>query len=103
MIDCKLRCGKWYEVDRPTPAAPEDRDLNDSQCLIRSLTDMTVKPPLRIFAWDIETTKLPLKFPDSAFDRVTMISIMIDGSVFLIVNREEVSADIADLEYTPKP
>merc|ERR1719230_2176747 len=94
MIDCKLRCGKWYEVTRPTPRPTDDRDLNDSQTTIECLKEMTVKPPLRVFAWDIECTKLPLKFPDSAYDRVTMISIMIDGSGFLIVNRAEVSEDI---------
>jgi hypothetical protein len=38
------------------------------------LTNMTLLPDkldkadLRIFAFDIETTKSPLKFPDSKFD-----------------------------------
>ena len=32
-------------------------------------------------AFDIETTKLPLKFPDSASDQIMMISYMIDGQV----------------------
>eukprot|EP00930_Biecheleria_cincta_P017416 TRINITY_DN1385_c0_g1_i1.p1 TRINITY_DN1385_c0_g1~~TRINITY_DN1385_c0_g1_i1.p1 ORF type:complete len:2608 (-),score=472.89 TRINITY_DN1385_c0_g1_i1:198-7172(-) len=64
---------------------------------------MQKKPGLRIFAWDIECTKAPLKFPDSAHDQITMISIMADGSGFLIVNRDQVSADIEPLEYTPKP
>ena len=32
-------------------------------------------------AYDIETTKLPLKFPDSSFDVIMMISYMIDGQV----------------------
>lgn len=32
-----------------------------------------------------------------------MISYMIDKRGFLIVNREIVSEDIADFEYTPKP
>ena len=53
-------------------------------------------------AFDIETTKLPLKFPDAAFDQIMMISYMIDGQGFLITNREIVSEDIADFEYTPK-
>lgn len=34
-------------------------------------------------AFDIETTKLPLKFPDSASDQIMMISYMIDGQVFV--------------------
>jgi DNA polymerase epsilon subunit 1 len=54
-------------------------------------------------AYDIETTKLPLKFPDAAIDQVMMISYMIDGQGFLITNREIVSEDIEDFEYTPKP
>lgn len=32
-----------------------------------------------------------------------MISYMIDGRGFLIINRQVVSADIEDFEYTPKP
>ena len=56
-----------------------------------------------VFAFDIETTKLPLKFPDAVIDQVMMISYMIDGQGFLITNREIVSEDISDFEYTPKP
>ena len=56
-----------------------------------------------VMAFDIETTKLPLKFPDSAIDQIMMMSYMIDGQGFLITNREIVSEDIADFEYTPKP
>lgn len=56
-----------------------------------------------VLAFDIETTKLPLKFPDSVIDQIMMISYMIDGQGFLITNREIVSEDINDFEYTPKP
>ena len=56
-----------------------------------------------VLAYDIETTKMPLKFPDAATDQIMMISYMIDGQGFLITNREIVSEDIADFEYTPKP
>ena len=56
-----------------------------------------------MLAFDIETTKLPLKFPDSVIDQIMMISYMIDGQGFLITNREIVSEDIDDFEYTPKP
>lgn len=35
--------------------------------------------------------------------QVFMISYMIDGQGFLIVNREVVSSDIDGFEYTPKP
>ena len=34
-----------------------------------------------VLAFDIETTKSPLKFPDSSIDLVMMISYMIDGQV----------------------
>lgn len=83
-------------------------------------------------AFDIETTKLPLKFPDAETDQIMMISYMIDGQVrvacealslsrcraavcagftalrlflqgFLITNREIVSESIEDFEFTPKP
>lgn len=56
-----------------------------------------------VLAFDIETTKLPLKFPDAVIDQIMMISYMIDGQGFLITNREIVSEDINDFEYTPKP
>ena len=36
-----------------------------------------------VLAFDIETTKLPLKFPDSSTDSIMMISYMIDGQVRL--------------------
>lgn len=85
-----------------------------------------------VLAFDIETTKLPLKFPDAETDQIMMISYMIDGQVsliyftalcslfyfiyefysrlrpfflkgFLITNREIVSENIEDFEFTPKP
>lgn len=34
-----------------------------------------------MLAFDIETTKSPLKFPDSSVDSIMMISYMIDGQV----------------------
>ena len=54
-------------------------------------------------AFDIETTKLPLKFPDADIDSIMMISYMVDGQGYLIINREVVGEDIEDFEYTPKP
>lgn len=53
-------------------------------------------------AYDIETSKQPLKFPDQQTDQIMMISYMIDGQGYLITNREIVSEDIEDFEYTPK-
>ena len=43
-------------------------------------------PELKILAYDIETAKDPLKFPDPQKDEVMMISLMYEGEAFLIVN-----------------
>ena len=56
-----------------------------------------------MLAFDIETTKLPLKFPDPASDVIMMVSYMVDGQGYLITNREVVGANVEDFEYTPKP
>lgn len=45
-----------------------------------------IKDPV-VLAFDIETTKLPLKFPDAETDQIMMISYMIDGQV----------SDVADI------
>ena len=57
----------------------------------------------RILAFDIECEKSPLKFPNAETDRIFMISYMIDRQGYLIVNREVVSEDVSDFEYTPLP
>lgn len=67
------------------------------------LKDKLDKPQLRVLAFDIETTKDPLKFPDSSWDMIMMISYMVDGRGFLITNREIISEDIEDFEYSPTP
>ncbi|KAF9436997.1 DNA polymerase epsilon catalytic subunit [Entomortierella beljakovae] len=91
-IDKDIRIGLWYNV-KVTHSDVE---------LTRQLDRVARADPV-VFAFDIETTKLPLKFPDAAIDSVMMISYMIDGQGFLITNREIVSQDIEDFEYTPKP
>jgi DNA polymerase epsilon subunit 1 len=76
----------------------------------------------RVLAFDIECEKAPLKFPNAETDRIFMISYMVKGQGFLIINRlpvhciflnvsrlicvrcrEIVSEDISDFEYTPLP
>jgi len=37
------------------------------------------KADLRVFAFDIETTKDPLKFPNAQLDQIMMISYVFDG------------------------
>jgi len=39
-----------------------------------------------VLAYDIETTKLPLRFPDSQTDQIMMISYMVDGQVSLCID-----------------
>ncbi|OLQ02069.1 DNA polymerase epsilon catalytic subunit A [Symbiodinium microadriaticum] len=103
-IDNKINVGKWYEVYR-NPMVTSVEDLYDTQSKVKEL-DMPLgrgfgaaqqkKPGLRIFAWDIETTKEPLKFPDSARDKITMISIMV--AAYNMDWAEEASLVLHDLE-----
>ncbi|XP_057662319.1 DNA polymerase epsilon catalytic subunit 1 [Diorhabda carinulata] len=93
-IDLKIFCGSWYTIKS------KGKDLPPS---ITPRPDIIERPEAIVLAFDIETTKLPLKFPDSATDQIIMISYMIDGQGYLITNREVLSADIEDFEYTPKP
>lgn len=67
------------------------------------VADKNVRPDPVILAFDIETSKSPLAFPDVTRDAIMMISYMINGRGFLIINRDIVAADIEDFEYTPKP
>ncbi|GAA5995500.1 DNA polymerase epsilon catalytic subunit [Rhodotorula paludigena] len=91
-IDKNVRVGLWYEVTA---------DMGEVS--LRHLEERVARAEPVVMAFDIETTKAPLKFPDQLTDQVMMISYMIDGQGFLITNREIVGADIEDFEYTPKP
>ncbi|ORY84392.1 DNA polymerase epsilon [Protomyces lactucae-debilis] len=91
-IDKDIRIGKWYDVT-----------AKHGQVSFSVVESRITRADPVIMAYDIETTKLPLKFPDAAVDQIMMISYMIDGEGFLITNREIVAGDIEDFEYTPKP
>ncbi|KAJ8610443.1 hypothetical protein MRB53_038537 [Persea americana] len=91
-IDLDIRIGRWYNVD-----------AKHGKIKLSCIEERLQRADPVVLAYDIETTKLPLKFPDSATDQIMMISYMIDGQGFLITNREIVSEDIQDFEYTPKP
>ncbi|KAF2144389.1 uncharacterized protein K452DRAFT_316394 [Aplosporella prunicola CBS 121167] len=91
-IDKDIRIGKWYTVEAK-------HGTTTLTCIEERLT----RADPVVMAYDIETTKLPLKFPDASIDQIMMISYMIDGQGFLITNREIVSEDISDFEYTPRP
>jgi DNA polymerase epsilon subunit 1 len=90
-IDKDIRIGKWYTVE-----------AKHGTVSVTCLEERLTRADPVVLAFDIETTKLPLKFPDQLIDQVMMISYMIDGQGFLITNREIVSEDIADFDYTPK-
>lgn len=91
-IDKDIRIGKWYSIMQ-APSGPS---------FVENKERVAFADPV-VLAFDIETTKAPLKFPDSAVDQVMMISYMIDGEGYLITNRSIISEDIDDFEYTPKP
>ena len=91
-IDHELRCGQWWSVK-----------MLGGQVVLRRREDMQVWAEPRVCAFDIETTKKPLRFPDVESDAVFMISYMVDRKGYLITNREVVGDDISDFEYTPRP
>nr|KAJ0201048.1 hypothetical protein LSAT_V11C600314360 [Lactuca sativa] len=90
-IDKDVRCGLWYDVSVSSDGVKLERRH-----------DLLQRAEVHVCAFDIETTKLPLKFPDAEYDSVMMISYMVDGRGYLIINRECVGEDVEDLEYTPK-
>ena len=90
-IDLSVYVGAWYEVT-----------VTQGDAKLTACDDSKYHPPMpRICAFDIETTKAPLKFPQPEVDQVYMISYMLDARGFLIVNREFVAEDIAPFDYTP--
>ncbi|KAL0219689.1 hypothetical protein P9112_005342 [Eukaryota sp. TZLM1-RC] len=91
-IDLNLRVGYWYKVFT---------ELGHPSVELQS--DLVERAQLRVLAYDIETTKAPLKFPDANVDVIMMISYMIDGHGYLITNREVVSEDISDFDFNPMP
>uniref|UniRef100_A0A182JCC0 DNA polymerase epsilon catalytic subunit n=1 Tax=Anopheles atroparvus TaxID=41427 RepID=A0A182JCC0_ANOAO len=96
-IDLNIFCGTWYTVRCRGGVGSEEPPI------ITPRPDILDRPEPVVLAFDIETTKLPLKFPDAQTDQIMMISYMIDGQGYLITNREIISNDVDDFEYTPKP
>lgn len=92
-IDMGVYVGLWYDVT-----------VSHGHTTVERCDDSKYAPAMpKVVAFDIETTKAPLKFPQPEVDQIYMISYMVDGRGYLIVNREIVSADIGPFEYTPKP
>lgn len=93
-IDLELRTGGWHVVTL-IPNSPV--------CDVVLQKDMLELCQPSVFAFDIECEKSPLKFPNAEVDRIYMISYMVSGQGYLLINREIVSADVDDFEYTQLP
>lgn len=65
-----IRVGLWYEVV-----------ANHGEISINLIKERVSRAEPVVMAFDIETTKAPLKFPDQQSDQVMMISYMVDGQV----------------------
>ena len=92
-IDLAVFVGVWYDIEVLT---------GQQDVVLHRCDDSKYAPAMpRICAFDIETTKAPLKFPQPETDQIYMLSYMIDIKGYLIVNREIVTADIRDFEYSP--
>eukprot|EP00963_Diacronema_lutheri_P012452 scaffold1758_cov333-Pavlova_lutheri.AAC.12 len=90
-IDENVRCGQWYTVEAKA-----------GQISLLHRPDLLQRADPIVCAFDIETTKLPLQFPNADFDQIYMISYMMDKQGYLIVNRQIVSQHIEDFTYSPK-
>lgn len=67
-----IRVGKWYWVE-----------AKHGVISLSCIEDRLAQADPVVMAYDIETTHLPLKFPDATIDQITMISYMIDGQVWI--------------------
>lgn len=64
-LDLKINVGKWYTV----LATPHEVRIEERP-------DRLIRPDTTVLAWDIETTKLPLKFPNREIDQVLLVCLM---------------------------
>jgi DNA polymerase elongation subunit (family B) len=65
-----IRIGKWYTIKAKA-----------GQITMEVIEDRLKRADPVVLAFDIETSKSPLKFPDATVDSIMMISYMIDGQV----------------------
>lgn len=93
LIDTGIRIGYWYDI------IPID---GTTLCKFVERKDIVDRPNMKIVAWDIETYKQPLKFPNADNDPIIMISMMIDdGDGIQLCNRKIISQDIDNFVYKP--
>ena len=81
----------WWPPPPFNPAASSSAPpppSQDGQTSLVRRADLLQRAEPRICAWDIETTKLPLQFPNAEYDQVFMISYMIDKQVCVCVGGE---------------
>lgn len=78
-IDLDIRAALWYRISFKDGCI-------DQQKIIK-VEDKKDRPDLKILAFDIETSKQPLKFPDANFDCIIMISLMYEVTLNFIVGR----------------
>ena len=92
-IDTGRRVGKWYTVKE-----------EGAKTIIDEMADRKAFADPRVYAFDIECCKQPLKFPDANSDPIMMISYMMDGRGFLIINREvRARAPLPSCPRRPRP
>lgn len=109
--DLDIRVGTWYTVCLESESVNKIYSIKNQQedngGVKLTEPDRESKAGPTVFAFDIECTKAPLKFPTAEVDEIFMISYMVSthfgGQGYLIVSRSVVSQDIDDFEYTPKP
>eukprot|EP00917_Polyrhabdina_sp_WS-2016_P020583 GHVP01044082.1.p1 GENE.GHVP01044082.1~~GHVP01044082.1.p1 ORF type:complete len:313 (+),score=49.75 GHVP01044082.1:60-998(+) len=99
MIDCNILCGKWYDIFTDYTKTEDHPERNRVSCSDEEIQKK--KPPLRVLAYDIETSKEALKFPIADKDEVMLISYVIDGNGYLIVNRQWIAKEINNFDYSP--
>ncbi|KAL4468704.1 hypothetical protein ABPG74_005207 [Tetrahymena malaccensis] len=92
-IDLNIRAGKWFKISF------KDNLVDKIICM----EDIVERPDLKYLAFDIETSKAELRFPDAKTDCVMMISLMYEGDAYLIVNRDFCGQDVVGFDYAPTP
>ncbi|CAD8196110.1 unnamed protein product [Paramecium pentaurelia] len=92
-IDTGLRCCKWFKF------VLKERRI--AECI--EIKEMISMPELKFLAFDIETYKQPLKFPDAKNDQIMMISITHSQNSILITNMQTLGQEVQSFDYAPKP